>query len=84
MTEHLTDCGLYLFRYLRQLQVDACCEGSFPLQVRRRGTLRLAGILGVHSARPLVSMEWRRPCRVEKGHALAPLRHLGLTHRCEP
>lgn len=34
MTEHLTECGLYLFRYLRQLQVEACCEGSFPLQVR--------------------------------------------------
>lgn len=34
MTEHLTECGLYLFRYLRQLQVEACQEGSFPLQVR--------------------------------------------------
>ncbi len=35
MTEHLMECGLYLFRYLRQLQVEACCEGSFPLQVSR-------------------------------------------------
>ena len=34
MTEHLTECGLYLFRYLRQLQVEACYEGAFPAEVR--------------------------------------------------
>lgn len=33
MTEHLTECGLYLFRYLRQLQVEACYEGAFPVEV---------------------------------------------------
>lgn len=35
MTEHLNECGLHLFKCLRQLQVQACCEGKFPIQVRR-------------------------------------------------
>ena len=33
MSEHLIEGGLYLFKYLRQLQVEACYDGSFPLQV---------------------------------------------------
>ena len=37
MSEHLVECGLYLFKYLRQLQVEACYEGSFPLQVCTAG-----------------------------------------------
>lgn len=35
MTDHLMDCGLFLFRYLRQLQVEAAYEGEFPLKVGR-------------------------------------------------
>jgi hypothetical protein len=30
MTEHLIDCGLCLFKYLRRLQVAACAAGRFP------------------------------------------------------
>ena len=37
MSEHLVECGLYLFKYLRQLKVEACYEGSFPLQVCTAG-----------------------------------------------
>lgn len=46
MTEHLTECGLYLFRYLRQLQVEACYEGQFPLEVRPPTCLMLRWLGG--------------------------------------
>lgn len=51
VSEHLLECGLYLFKYLRQLQVQACLEGKFPFQVRRE-----AG--GPHSA---VAQQWQLP-----------------------
>ncbi|GAB4812999.1 hypothetical protein N2152v2_000045 [Parachlorella kessleri] len=31
MSEHLTESGLFLFKCLRQLQLNACCEGSLAL-----------------------------------------------------
>lgn len=43
MSEHLIECGLTLFKYLRQLQTQACCEGRFPMQVSRQRSGRVGG-----------------------------------------
>ncbi|KAL4446744.1 hypothetical protein ABPG77_007988 [Micractinium sp. CCAP 211/92] len=39
MTDHLIECGLYLFKYLRSLQVEAACVGQFPLDYLARKDL---------------------------------------------
>eukprot|EP00887_Chlorella_sp_A99_P003478 scaffold7.g3478.t1 len=31
MSDHLVECGMHLFKYLRQLQVEAAYDGRFPL-----------------------------------------------------
>ena len=66
MSEHLVECGLYLFKYLRQLQVEACYEGSFPLQV---GTARLSCLAGVTRCRVAQQLR-RRPDRPRPRPAL--------------
>lgn len=69
VSEHLLECGLYLFKYLRQLQVQACLEGKFPFQVRLHWRCRpLPPCLT--SRRPLASAA--QPCHFQPSLPFPP------------
>ncbi|KAL4425423.1 hypothetical protein ABPG75_009439 [Micractinium tetrahymenae] len=45
MTEHLMECGMYLFKYLRSLQVEAACMGQFPVDYLARQDMMLHDLI---------------------------------------
>ena len=80
MSEHLTECGLYLFRYLRGLQVEAAYEGAFPMQARcctlGAWAWRLLCACCPPARSPVPFCPARTPCRLPSPLPLHPRQYL--------